>query len=45
MIELQICHLPNGKVGKAYDGCQYLDERKEFLEKWGELLVQKGLKI
>ncbi len=45
VIERQMGHLPKGKVGKAYDGCQYLDERKEFLEKWGELLVQKGLKI
>lgn len=45
VIERQMGHLPKGKVGKAYDGAEYLDERKEFLEQWGELLVQQGLRI
>ena len=45
VIERQMGHLPKGKVGKAYDGAEYLEERREFLEKWGSLLVQKGLVV
>ena len=43
VIERQMGHLPKGKVGKAYDGAEYLEERFEFLKQWGSLLVDKGL--
>ena len=45
VIERQMGHLPKGACGKAYDGAEYLDERWEFLEQWGELLQQYGLCI
>ena len=45
VIERQMGHLPEGACGKAYDGAQYLDERLNFLEKWGQVLVQNGLRI
>ena len=43
--ERQMGHLPKGKLGKAYDGAKYLDERLEFLRNWGQVLVQQGLSI
>lgn len=45
VIERQMGHLPSGKVAKAYDGAQYLDERRDFLQNWNDLLVETGLKI
>ena len=45
VIELQMGHLPKGKVGKAYDGAELLEERTIFLEKWNEALVSKGIKL
>lgn len=45
VIERQMGHLPDGKVGRAYDGAQYLDERLAFLQEWSDLLVETGLKI
>ena len=38
-------HLPEGKVNKAYDQSERLDERREFLENWGKQLVEMGLKV
>lgn len=45
VIERQMGHLPQGKLGKAYDGAEYLEERFEFLKQWGSLLVEKGLVV
>ena len=45
VIELQMGHLPKGKVGKAYDGAELLEERTIFLEKWNQALVSKGMKV
>lgn len=45
VIERQMGHLPKGKVARAYDGAQYLDERTVFLRDWNQLLVESGLKI
>ena len=38
-------HLIGDKVRKAYDKSLMLEERREFLEQWCELLVKNGLKI
>ena len=38
-------HLPKDKVDKAYDKSEMLDRRREFLESWGDLLVEKGLEL
>ena len=43
VIELQMGHLPKGKVGRAYDGAERLEERTIFLEKWNQALVSKGM--
>jgi len=38
-------HLIGDKVRKAYDNSLMLVERREFLEKWSQLLVEEGLKV
>ena len=45
VIKRQMGHLPDNKVDKAYDKSQMLVERREFLNKWCELLVKNGLEI
>ena len=44
IIKLQMGHLPDNKVDKAYDGSLMLAERKELLDKWCYLLNETGLK-
>ena len=44
VIDLQMGHKPPGKVRQAYDKAQYLDERTEFMNRWGDLLLETGLK-
>ena len=43
VIDLQMGHKPPGKVRQAYDKAQYMDERIEFMNKWGDVLVEQGL--
>ena len=45
VIERQMGHLPSDKVAKAYDQSLRLKDRKDFLEKWCNLLFDQGLKI
>lgn len=45
VIDRQMGHLPKGKVNQAYDGSQRMDERRDFLEKWCDLLIKTGLHI
>ena len=45
VIKRQMGHLPDNKVDQAYDKSEMLDRRREFLENWGDLLVEKGLEI
>ncbi len=43
VIDLQMGHKPPGKVRQAYDKAQFLDERSEFMERWGDLLLANGM--
>tara|TARA_B000000532_G_scaffold219127_1_gene192843 strand:- start:167 stop:1444 length:1278 start_codon:yes stop_codon:yes gene_type:complete len=45
VIKKQAGHLPDNKVDQAYDKSEMLDRRREFLEKWGNLLVENGLEL
>ena len=45
VIKKQMGHLPDNKVDQAYDKSEMLERRREFLEKWGDLLVKNGLEI
>jgi len=45
VIKRQLGHLPDNKVDQAYDKSLMLEERRTFLEKWGELLVNNKLEI
>lgn len=45
VIKKQMGHLPDNKVDQAYDKSLMLEERREFLNKWCELLVANGLEI
>ena len=45
IIRRQMGHLPEGKVEKAYNKTLLLDERREFMNKWNQLLVSTGLEI
>ena len=45
VIKKQMGHLPDNKVDQAYDKSLMLEERREFLNKWCDLLVKKGLEI
>ena len=44
-IKKQLGHLPEGKVNKVYDASEHIEERREFLDKWGKSLVAMGLSI
>ena len=43
IIRKQMGHLPSGKVARAYDWSEHLEERKDFLTKWGNALTKMGL--
>lgn len=45
VIRKQMGHLPEGKVNQAYDGSLRLDERREFMNRWCQLLVENGLNV
>ena len=45
VIKRQMGHLPDNKVDKAYDKSLMLEERREFLNKWCDLLEKNGLEI
>ena len=45
VIKKQMGHLPQGKVNKAYDKSERLEERKDFLIKWSSALKKLGLKL
>jgi len=45
VIKKQLGHLPEGKVNQAYDKSLRLDERRDFMNKWCDLLEEAGLKI
>jgi len=45
VIRKQMGHLPEGKVSQAYDNSLRLDERRVFMEKWCQLLVESGLDV
>ncbi len=45
VIKRQMGHLPDNKVDQAYDKSLMLEERREFLNKWCDLLVKNGLEI
>ena len=45
IIQRQMGHLIGDKVRKAYDNSLMLEERREFLERWSQLLVEEGLKV
>ena len=45
VIKKQMGHLPEGKVNQAYDQSQRLDDRRNFLTKWGEELKKMGLTL
>ena len=40
-IETQLMHVVENKVGQAYTRTDYLEQRRELLEKWGELIDPK----
>ena len=44
-ISKQMRHLSEGKVSQAYDNSLRLEERRVFMEKWCQLLVESGLKV
>lgn len=45
IIQRQMGHLIGDKVRKSYDYSLMLEERREFLERWAQLLVEEGLKV
>lgn len=40
-IETQLMHTTENKVGQAYTRTDYLEQRRELLERWGELIDPK----
>jgi len=44
IIKRQLGHLPEGKVNQAYDGSLSMDERREYLQRWCDLLVENGMR-
>ena len=43
IIRLQMGHAIGDKVRQSYDRAQFLPERKEFMDKWANLLNENGL--
>lgn len=44
VIRKQMGHLPEGKVNRAYDKSLRLNERRDFMHQWCQLLEDAGLK-
>jgi integrase len=38
VVDRQLAHYPSNKVDRAYDRTQYLDERKEMMQKWADYI-------
>ncbi|WP_353292492.1 hypothetical protein [Synechococcus sp. M16CYN] len=45
VIRKRMGHLPEGRVAQAYDRSERLDERREFLNQWCDLLERSVMKI
>ena len=45
VIKRQLGHLPEGKVNQAYDGSHRMDERREYLQSWCDLLEENGMRV
>ena len=45
IIDLQLAHIKGDKVRQAYDRAQFMKERTEFMERWGDLLLENGLQV
>ena len=45
IIKKQLGHLPKGKVDKAYDASEHLEERRDFLTAWCNAIEEKGLRF
>lgn len=45
IIKRQMGHLPDGKVNKAYDRSIRLEERRDYLQKWCDLLEENGMRV
>ena len=43
VIDMQLGHKPPGKVRKAYDHAEFMDERIDFMNQWSGLLARLGL--
>lgn len=43
VIDMQMAHKPPGKTRQAYDHADFMDERTDFMNQWGDLLVKLGL--
>lgn len=44
-IERQLAHVEDNKIRAAYHHAEYLDERREMMQWWGDYLEDKGLKV
>ena len=45
VIKRQLGHLPEGKVNQAYDGSLRMEERREYLQRWCDLLEKNGMRF
>lgn len=45
VIERQLAHMPRDKVRAAYNRAQYLEERREMMQWWGDHIESAGMKF
>ena len=45
IIDLQLGHIKGDKVRQAYDRAQFLPERTDLMDRWGDLLLENGLRV
>ena len=45
IIDLQLGHIKGDKVRQAYDRAQFLSERTDLMDRWGDLLLENGLRV
>ena len=45
IIDLQLAHIKGDKIRQAYDRAQFLPERTDLMDRWGDLLLENGLRV
>ena len=45
VIEAQVAHIKSGPVGAAYDRAEYMQQRKEMMDRWASFLLPDSTSV